>query len=159
MKNPARVMALQAEQIPSLSGMPGGGSPEVDQSTAAALSAGMKRRYYLAARLKWALDWSVANELEYMLWVEAAGIAHDEKWRIPTGRSYVRRMAGLAIAEMADPKRWRDAQQKAEWMGVSKSQFSRVWEKRYNAVYEELESWTGRAFGYLIGRQSELHGE
>lgn len=158
MKNPIRVMALQTEQTPSIEPAPGGGIPEIDQMLAAALCAGMPRRWYLAARLKWCLDWSVANELEYMLWVEAAGIAAKEKWRIPTGKYYVRKMAGLAIAEVGDPARYSRPEHwhiKAQWLGTGKSQWFGTWERRYNAIYEELDDWCSRAKSYLYRRQAD----
>lgn len=151
MMNPIRIFAKQT--IKSGSYMPGSGQPEVDQAMAAHLCGGMRREWYLAARLRWGLDWSVANELEYMLWMEGSGVSYKERWRVPKGKEYVRKMAGLAIAEIAEPKRYAPDARKAEWMDVSASQFSRLWGKRYNAIYSIIEDWSSSAYSYVMMRQ------
>lgn len=142
--NPIRVMAKLTEQTPKFDGV--GGINEYDIATCAALCRGIPRPAYLAARLKWCLDWSVANELEYLLWVEAAGLAAKERWRVPKGKEYVRRMSGLAIAETADPKHWITQTSRAEFMGIGVSEWSRVWRERYEGVYGLLSDWTDDAY-------------
>lgn len=148
----ARIFAMQTQKTSNPFTM-FGGTPEVDQATAAGLCSGMKRKWYLAARLKWGLDWSVANELEYLVWIEAAGLAARGKWKIPKGKEHVRKMAGLAIAELADPMRWKLDTDKADWMGVHKSQFSRTWKEKYNAMYSLLDDWSNAAYSYVMMKQ------
>ena len=142
--NPIRVMSRLTQQ--AAQDGTGGGPGEYDLATCAALCRGLPRSAYLSARLVWCLDWSVANELEYLLWVEAAGLAARERWRIPKGREYVRRMSGLAIAESADPKVWKFSSQRAGFVGVSESEWSRTWRPRYEAVYGILIDWTSDAY-------------
>lgn len=153
MSSGARVFAIQTHKIANLFGVGGGGVPELDPATAAGLCQGMRREWYLAGRLKWALDWSVANELEYLLWIDGTDIAKSGRWKIPKGREYVRKMAGLAIAELADPHKWKHDYKRAEWMGVSPSQFSRIWVKRYNEIYSLLDDWSNSAYSYVMIKQ------
>lgn len=150
--NPSRVFALQTTKASSNDSIPGG-TTEVDQATAAGLCAGMRRECYLAGRLKWAGDWSVANELEHRLWLLAVDICNKERWRVPKGREMLRKMAGLAIAEMADPIRYKTDIAKAKWLGIDKSNYSRVWNGRYNLIYRELDDLAGRAFSYIMMKQ------
>ena len=150
--NPARVFALQSQRIGDHDNIPGG-ITEVDQSVASALCSGMRRECYLAGRLKWAGDWSVANELEYKLWIYAVDICNREKWRVQKGREMLRKMAGLAISEMAEPGRYKSDTIKANWLGVDKSNFSRTWSGRYNLVYQELDDMASRAFSYVMMKQ------
>lgn len=148
----ARVFSLQTTKISNPFAI-SGGNPEVDQCTAAALCQGMRREWYLSARLKWALDWSVAQELEYLLCVDGTKFARRGRWKIPKGREYVQKMAGLAVMEVADPKNWQFDKQRAGFMGVSKSQFSRTWLKRYNVIYTILDDWANSAFSYVRIKQ------
>lgn len=150
--NPARVMAKLTAQPARLDGG-GGGMTEYDVALCASLAANLKERYYLAARLKWCQDWSVANKLEYLLWIEAVGIAAEEKWRVPKGREYVRKMAGLAIAEIAEPQRWKEQQTKAQFMGMDKSTWSRTWQGRYEVIYSELSGWCDTAYRHIARMQ------
>lgn len=150
--NPARVFALQAQKASSHTAI-AGGKTEVDQATAAGLCAGMRRECYLAGRLKWAQDWTVANELEHKLWLYAVDISNKERWSIPKGKEMLRKMAGLAIAEMAEPARYKEDRIKADWMGIHKSNFSRTWNKRYNLIYQELDDLASRAFSHIMIRQ------
>ena len=145
--NPIRVMSRLTQQ--AAQDGTGSGPGEYDLATCASLCRGMKRPPYLTARLIWCLDWSVCNELEHLLWMEAASLAAKERWKIPKGKEYVRRMAGLAIAESADPKRWRFASQRAEFAGISDSEWSRTWRARYEAVYEILTDWSADAFRHI----------
>lgn len=137
-------MAKLTEQTPKPDGV--GGLNEYDLATCAALCRGIPRPAYLSARLTWCLDWSVATELEYLLWVEAAGLAARERWRIPKGREYVRRMSGLAIAETADPKRWKDQISRATFVGIGESEWSRTWRERYEGVFGILRDWNDDAY-------------
>lgn len=150
--NPARVFALQSQRIGNPDGIPGGRS-SIDQATAASLCAGMRREYYLAGRLKWAGDWSVSGELEKLLWLHAVDIRNRENWSIPKGGQILRKMAGLAIAEIAEPARYKTDSVKAQWMGIHRSNYSRTWNKRYNLIYQELDDLANRAFSYIMMKQ------
>ena len=151
MKSASSIFSMQTYKAQSLFGL--GGIPEVDQALAAALCSGLKREYYLAARLKYALDYSVARELESMLLRKGLGVSHAKKWRVPENRNYLQQMAGLAVAEMLFPLRYKQDQVRADWVGVSKSQFSRTWKKRYNLIYQILEDWTNCAYSHVMMRQ------
>lgn len=130
-----------------------GGSADVDQAMAAGLCAGMKREHYLAARFKWALDWSVSSELERLLQDKGEGFAKKEQWKLRKEETRVRAIAGLALAEMANPSFWSIDANKAMFIGVDKSGFSRVWKKRYNLLYATLEDWANSAYSYVMMRQ------
>ncbi len=150
--NPVRVMAKLTEQTPNPGGV--GGVPELDVATCAALCARLDRKYYLAARLKWCLDWTVASELEYLLWVHAAGLASHEGWRVPRGRQYLRRMAGLAIAETADPKHWSTQAARCEFIGMDAAAWSRRWRGRYEAIFGMLNDWSATAWYHIRKMQA-----
>ncbi len=118
--------------------------------------AGMPAAWYHAMRMKWAHDWSGANALEYALWLEAVDMANANGWRVPTGQERLRRMAGLAIAELADPSRYRQPeswQLKAAWIGVGRSQWFDIWQARYEALYRTLDEWSNRAWRHVRERQ------
>jgi len=106
----------------------------------------------LAMRMKYADDWSGAKELEYKLWIITTSMASRERWRIPVGKEYCRRMSGLAIAEMAEPARYRHAHSwklKVAFMGCDNSNWYRTWRSRYETVYTELDEWVNRGFRWM----------
>lgn len=151
-----RLFAMQSTSAPQM-GRSTGGTPEWTPALAAAFCAGnMDQRWYNAARLKYALDWSGATALEYAVWIEAAGLAAREKWKIPTGREYVRKMAGLAIAETAAPTRYNHNAIKIAWMGCDQSQWSRVWSKRYNAIFAIPNDWASEALRHVEKRLADI---
>ncbi|MCU7840871.1 MAG: hypothetical protein KZQ94_16015 [Candidatus Thiodiazotropha sp. (ex Troendleina suluensis)] len=130
--------------------------PDFDQATAAAMCAGMPDLQFKASMLKWAGDWSNANYLEYRIWIAAVDIAREEKWKIPRGREYLRRMAGLAIAEVADPGRWQLDKDRAEFIGMHKSEFCRVWRKRYEMVYRILDELAQDGYRHVQRNNMEI---
>ena len=123
MTNAVRIFAKQTYKASDFFAIAAGGA-DIDQAMAAALCSGMKKHWYLAARLKWANDWTGATHLEYKLWAYTAGVANGEKWRIPKGQQLLRSLVGLAIAEMAEPSRYKTDAAKVNWTGISASQFS-----------------------------------
>jgi len=151
-----RLFAMQSTSAPQL-GRATGGTPQWTPAIAAAFCAGnMDQRWYDAARLKYSLDWSTANALEYAVWLEAALIANREKWKIPTGREYIRKMAGLAIAEMAEPRRYRYDVIKTAWLGCDPAQWTKVWGKRYNAVFAIPNDWASEALRHVEKRLADI---
>ncbi len=121
--------------------------------------AGMPDHWFAAMRMKWANDWSGANLLEYRLWMAAVDMAIEGRWRVPSGGERLRRMAGLAIAELADPERYRatDAWQlKAAWVGVTKSRWFETWQPRYEALYRVLDDWSNAAWRFVKARQNGM---
>jgi len=156
--NPVRLFSLQAQKTASLEAI--GGITEIDQSTAAAMCAGMPEKWYKAARLKWSADHSNNHWLEIRLMVFASGIAGREKWRIIPGR--LRSMSRLAIEEMQYPEKlnrqeaWR---YKAGSIGVGSSQWFKTWVGRYEAIYQELNDWANRAYSYVEDKQKLTNTE
>lgn len=126
------------------------GTGNLDLALSAALCSGMERRCYLTARLAWLGDWSVSNELERLLWQEAAFLSSREKWPSAKGVQYPRQLAGLAIAELADPKPWEKISGKLRWMWCSESAWHRYHRGRYEAVYQVLTDWLDTAAAYVV---------
>lgn len=152
-----RLFSMQTTSAPTMGREGSGGIPEWTPALAAACCAGnMPKNWYNAARLKYALDWSVANDLEYAVWMDAALIAAREKWKIPTGREYIRKMSGLAIAETAAPAKYKHNVIKIAWIGCSQSEWSRTWNKRYNAIYAIPNDWASCALQHVNKRLTEL---
>jgi len=127
--------------------------------------AGMPDHWYGAMRMKWAADWSAAGTLEYRLWDEAVRMAIRFKWRTrkgDAGRAMLRRLAGLALYELADPERFRDGdvwQVKADWMGVGKTQWYGVWVERYKLVFDLLNEWTNLAWRWIKDNPQRQRGK
>lgn len=139
--NPARVFAKQCAKTQAFDFVPSG-RLEFDATSIAAACAGTGREYYLAARLYWMQDWTVASELERHLWLRVVDMANDGKWRIvETGKERLRGLAGLAVAETADPARWNNNDKRGEWMGVTAGQFRRAYAEHYGEVYDRLMAW------------------
>jgi len=66
-------------------------------------------------------------------------------------------MAGLAIAELADPVRYCQPdswQLKAAWIGVTKSRWFETWQPRYEALYRVLDDWSNAAWRFVKARQN-----
>lgn len=117
------------------------------------VSARMPRHWWYSLRIKCFDDWSGANYLEHHLWMVASQMARREQWNIPIGREVVRKMAGLAIAEMADPSRFKhDAawQIRAAWLGVSKSRWFAMWRDRYDMIHREFNDWPSRGARWTL---------
>ena len=147
-------------------GLPLGGGRAKDAITpsdAAAMCIGIKRPHYLAARVRYGQDWSSCAELERWLWVEAAGIAHREKWVVCVGQETLRALAGLAVAEMADPVQYGSEPARVAWFGrrldIEGPQIWRLWEKRWRGrfqiVYSVLDRWTEIAASSVWHNQDE----
>ena len=127
----------------------------------AAYSAGMNRNCYLVARLRWCLDGSVCEELSGLLRHAAARVAQREGWpedpRVSchacrnhlSGSQYREQLAGLAIAEMYEPHRWRNSQARGAWFGCSGRTWARRHSKNYGLVWGILYIWLDTAFGMM----------
>lgn len=154
--NPARVFAMGVANSDHASVGRSTGGAEITPAIAAGMCSGMPQLWYHAARLKWADDWSGANDLEYHLWVKAVDICTQEGWKVPPGREYLRRMAGLAIAEVALPSKFTGDVQRAEFLGMDKSRFCRVWKKRYWKVYQVLDELTSCAYRHVLKNNVDI---
>lgn len=132
-----------------------GGLNELDQSSVSAACAGMPRKWELTLRLATMNDWSAANELEYIVWAKAVDFAIEDKWRLPNGperKDCLRKLAGLAIAAVADPRTFNRTRVRLDWLEVDKSNYCRTWKKRLNALINELEKWNGSAQSWVAGK-------
>jgi len=124
-----------------------------DPFTAAAMCRGVQRKHYLAARVHYCLDLSGIRQLEKWLMSVAQDFEKQEKWRVPKGRNYLTNMCLLAIIEAHGSQDMKFAKQKAEWVGVSESQWNRVWQTRYEAIYLRLMGWVDIATRQIIKNQ------
>jgi len=156
--NPAKVFALMSQRTPNPDAIPGGVSG-FDIADASGLCRNMPRHWYLAGRLKWAQDWTVANELEYALWMRTTKLAVAEKWKIKKGALQLRKLAGLAIAETADPANWKTVEKKLSFTEMTDSSWYKRWGKRYEAVFQIIDDqWANAAYQYINSKQ-ELSGK
>lgn len=133
--NPSRVIAM--DRMPDVPGL---------------ACAGMPRHWFLAMRLAWALDYSGDDWLEWRLWDAAIRMARRYHWRIDPGQQRLRKMARLAIHELADPARYREADSwrlRAAAIGCSKPRWFAVWRERYEMIFRELCEWVNRAWRYI----------
>ena len=73
---------------------------------AAALSGTDRLGYLLVLRI-WALDYSVADDLERCAYVRASGLAAKERWRINRGSENVRGVTRSALTELITPQKCR----------------------------------------------------
>jgi hypothetical protein len=151
--NPAHVFAMQTTRAQSF-GAPGG-APTITQGDAALYCKGMPRRWYLAGRLRWGLDLSVAEELERELWIAAVDLKIKERWRIPkslTGKHPLRNMAKLAIVETIEPSRFKyddSWKLRAAMVGVDNKPWHTTWSRRYERVYGELNDWANDGWRHV----------
>lgn len=146
-------------------GNPFAGSAETgdrfDQAAAAALTAGMERRIYLAGRLALCRDWSVAAELERELMTRLASRATYEQWKLDR-RGRLRNLCGLAIVETIDPSlRVLTGEPtlvqtaRKSWTEISDSAWSRTWSSRYSVARDTLGQWVEIAEAHVKSRQRE----
>lgn len=160
--DPKRVVSkLAAGTTPLEKGS--GGAPALTQSDAAACCSGLSDSQYELLTAKWARYEGVLPRLAYRLMSEVTcDMAVREKWEIPRGRLYMRKMTLLALAEVLDPqicRRCKGTQfighrtcpscrgtghrrlhgaQRARIIGCDKSRWYRVWAPRYEAVYRQI---------------------
>lgn len=142
----------------------GGSTPSTGQATAAALS-GLSEHAMALAMVRYVGDVSPMPQLAYAAWLRAVDVANRDGWRPPRGSEIVRKMAKAAIFEAIEPHRCgacngtgylsarachrcggtgnepiRDATL-AQALGVDKSNYSRTWKPRYQAVKSEVGNW------------------
>ena len=165
--SPSKTFSMQGPGVPEPpSGLPLGEGRAIDslsQSDAAAICAGLSKRHYLAGRVLYAQDWSSCAELERYLWVEVAGLAAREKWTVCVGQETLRSLAGLAVAEIADPVRYGKEAARVAWFGRKLKMeehkiwpiWERTWRSRYQAVYSVLERWAGVAASHVAFKQRD----
>jgi len=139
------------------------------QSDAAALCAGnLQRKCYLAGRLRWSLDLSVAAELEHYLWTEVTRTAAREKWILAIGQQTMRVLAGLAIAEMIHPVKYSHELCRVQFFGsgvkLPEDRVWKAWERTWRGRYQSaawipLERWTEVAASHISFRQRDDESE
>jgi len=170
--SPSHCFSLQGEQVQGPpDGLPGGEGRDNDalsQSDAAAICAGLWRKCYLAGRVYNGRDYSSIQRLESYLYVEAAGLAADEGWKMKgfVGVPVLRALSQLAVVEMLDPAPYKGHVGEAArvaWFGSHikvKSDrvwpmWERTWRKRYQALYQILERWVSVADGHVWHNQDD----
>tara|TARA_R110000751_G_scaffold40814_5_gene96346 strand:+ start:188 stop:649 length:462 start_codon:yes stop_codon:yes gene_type:complete len=121
-----------------------GGVADFDSTSIALACKGIPRKYYLCARLYYLSDSTVLDEVERYLWVSAAADGHKYKF-IRKGEERLRRLCGLAVAEIADPARWKNNAQRGEWMGVTERSFGKNYSTAYGDCFNRLAAWVGVA--------------
>ena len=144
-----RAWSKLSPKTADLSGMPAGGEPELPPEVVAAALAKLPRRYYLAGRVRYLKDWSVSEELATLLWIRCCTYASRENWQVPKGKQYVRRLARIAVAELADPREFKRVSVRQEASGIPRATWYRTWQGRYQTVYEELHRWSDIAALHL----------
>ncbi len=165
--NHRRCFSMQGESTPEYSGDPIGGGMSKDaytQADAAAICAQLGRKYYLAGRLRFLIDKTVALELEHYLWSEVAGMAHRDKWILSVGQETMRALAGLAIAECLYPVVYGQDAHRLLWFGkrikLSPEKIQPAWVRCWRGRCEEaagqpLLRWTDEAASQIYIRQKE----
>lgn len=165
--SPSRVFAMQGARVPEPpQGLPLGGSRLADSfgpSDAAAVCAGLHPKFFYAGRVYWMQDWSSCVPLEAYLWVELAGLAAKERWAICIGQETLRGLAGLAIAELADPTKYGAEPARVAWFGKRLdlegekiwNSWEKIWRPRYQAIYDVLLRWTDVAGSHAYFKQIE----
>ena len=149
-------------------GLPLGGGRTVDavtQSDAAAICAGLRKKHFLAGRVRWLQDWSSCAELERFLWVEAAGIAHRENWIVSVGPRIpvLRSLSELSVAELACPREYNSDAARVAWFGdqleMDGPKIWRAWEVRfrgyYQAIYSVVELWSDVSASHIKFKQRD----
>ena len=159
---------MQGHKTPQYTGDPigsGGSKDSYTQADAAAMCAGhMHRKHWLAGRLRWLMDKTVAMELEHYLFSEVAGYAARENWVLVPKQPLMRALAGLAIAEVLFPVMYSQDVYRVEWYSrrtkiprdrVFQS-WERIWRGRYQAAaWAPLERWSEVAAEHIYFRQRE----
>ncbi|MBL3529148.1 MAG: hypothetical protein JMN27_15695 [gamma proteobacterium endosymbiont of Lamellibrachia anaximandri] len=148
--NPVHVIAMAApNSVQFRSAGQSTAIPDITPAIAAGMCAGMPETWYRAACLKWAGDVSGAPALGRELLQYTSELAERENWRIPPDRDYVTRIVALAMAEVAEPGKWKFDIQRAKYLGIKRSTFVMTWKPRYEMVYRKLEGWKVEAYGYI----------
>jgi len=130
-----------------------GGVAEYDQALCAALTKGVKPKHLNAFKLKYCHDYTCAYDLGLQLWDEALMIASREGWHRPKGKECVRRMADLAIAEVALPRYFNSDVARAAFVGMEKTRWHRIGRHQYELVYLAFEEWCSEAFRVILDNQ------
>jgi hypothetical protein len=165
----ARVFSIQTAGTVGLpTGIPMGSGIAKDaltESDAAAICAGgLRRKHYLAARLRWCMDASTCTELSCFLHVEIAGTAARERWTLSTGVPVMKALADLAVMEMLDPVTYGQDAYRLKSFGDSIDlpinriypAWTRTWRGRYQeAAWMPLERWSEIAASHIAYRQRE----
>ncbi len=166
MTNPIRLLALQTPQqcdpenvgrstaVRTL-------SPEI----AAGMCAGLSQAEWAVIRACWAGDTRDHNQIERLVYIYAADLAHTNKWRLPKGKGLLRAMTRTAIAEHYNPlsvdiptdtgrvrKKW-SGTLRAELCGMGYKAWHKTWAGRYELIYRHMQDMKSRAYSYLKGQE------
>ena len=167
--SPEHCFSLQSEQVQGPpDGLPlgeGGSHVAITQSDAAAICAGLLRKFYLANRVYVGRHASSITRLEAYLYVEAAGLAERERWSMCVGQPTLKILSQLAIGEWLDPCMFRTEAAKVAFFGkrikVAENRvwpiWTRTWRPRYVAIYQILERWHGVAESHVEWSQRGDH--
>lgn len=133
---------------------------QFDQFDCAALCKGANDRYFIAAKVKYANDLSDIYKLEKLLWIWLCGVANREDWSIPKDKDgkrrkeFLRKLAGLAICEMVNEKRFKRDFIKAGYLDIAQSNYSRRWKKRYEEGFMEVNDWANTMYNQINRAQN-----
>jgi len=136
------------------------GQADFDIFDCAALCKGANDRYFIAAKVKFANDLSDIYQLEKLLWIWVCGLARRENWSIPKDKDgrrrkeFLRKLADLAICEMANEKKFKPDIIKAGYLGIAQSNYSRRWKKRYEEGFIEVNDWANTMYNQINKAQN-----
>ncbi len=135
---------------------------EWTQALAAALAAGLDRKYYYAARIRWTMDRTCCHEVEQLLWLDLRETATKRKWIMAVGQKTLRMLSELAVAEMLEPAVYGHEPQRIKYFAsrvkLPQERILPSWEKVWRGRYQEfawapLERWTEVAASHIDWRQ------
>jgi len=164
------LMARMAAKTPDMQAVGVSSVQGLTEADAAMALAGLDRGPYLLARVKFSLDDSSRYPLENQLWSEMCGVATRKRWKVPVGREFLRGLSRMAVNEAVSPCKCSrcsgrgsiyprgaaarvcnvclgtgrgcvSGSARAKAAGVDKSNWSRVWGKRYELFLSRLDGW------------------
>ena len=145
-----------------------GGTGGITPQDIAAACAGMTHAQYLLILRIYTHDTSVQSRLFYLVYDQAMTIATRGRWRLPAGKELVRKMVGLALAEIIEPvschvcggkcevwlkgmsvptickdckgtgKRAATSRHRAAALELDESTFAKYWRDRYEQIYAHV---------------------
>ena len=136
---PERVIASLGTHAASLEPGSYGKQPGITmQSYCAALTAGIDPLYIGSALLKYLGDWTEALSIQAELKIIANEMAVRDRWRSKDG---VNRLVMLALLETAHPATFKTQGFKALVYGCSGKSWSKLWRRRYEPIYRQIDQW------------------
>lgn len=126
----------------------GRSSPELTRSEIAGMLAGLSRPAELLAWAKYMQDEASLRNFKFFMIQFTAGIAVDQGWKIKKGKPCVYRLGELVATELVNDgirQKSMSESEKAQYVGVSKSCWSEIWQQRRNELF-----YSGQGFEFEI---------